>query len=112
MSVEERLEDRFKTHYTLSREIAVKLREHGDTGLLMVPPTSYFKLRGINYHVPEPAVFYYFTGVKTVWANSKEAIRAPWRVEVKRGRIEVQPSGDTAAFRDSLDAYIKMGVSL
>ncbi|MEI9956095.1 MAG: hypothetical protein WDM90_07295 [Ferruginibacter sp.] len=33
--------------------------------------------------MPEAVTFYYFTGLRTVWFNNEEAIKANWIVKAK-----------------------------
>jgi hypothetical protein len=46
---------------------------------VLLPSTAYMRYVNINYvDIPEPAVFYYFTGIKSVWANSPNVRTANW----------------------------------
>ncbi|WP_315821984.1 hypothetical protein [Paraflavitalea speifideaquila] len=80
--------------------------------LVLMPPSNYFHKMGIKYHVPEPAVFYYYTGLKTIWANSKEAVQANWFVRVYQGEIIVDSVTDKKKLQDTIGVFQKMGVTL
>ena len=77
LSIESRKINSPDNGYAMSEEIVKQIpANYKDSILILMPPKKYFKDRGINYHVPLPVVFYYYTGVKTIWANSKDAIKA------------------------------------
>ena len=112
-SLEYRREKRWEGSYTYSKAIADSFRTKTGSGAeLLVPPTTYFKHYGIDYHVPEPAVFYYYTGVKTVWANSAKAADARWYLRVQGGRMVIDSITDRAALKDTIAAFQKFGVAL
>ena len=77
-----------------------------------MPPHSYFKKMNVSYTVPLPPVFYYFTGMKTVWANNPHAIEADLYVRVKDGKIIIDSVKDRKALQDTIDSFIKLGVAL
>lgn len=53
------------------------------SALILLPPAKYLKAMGVQDFVTvEPAVFYYYTGLNSVWANSPDAGRANWAVGV------------------------------
>ena len=110
----ERLEYRFGNDYVFSRQVAGQFIRSGsyDTALLLLPPTNYFRARGIAYHVPEPAVFYYYTGLKTVWANSDEAIKANWYLRASGSELIVEQVTDRKQLQDTINMFKKFGVTL
>src|SRR5688500_19046921 len=74
LDIEERKLARYDG-YKFAKDVTAFFEKRGnvDKVLLLLPPTDYFVTNGLQIHVPEPAVFYYFTGLKTIWANSREA---------------------------------------
>ena len=78
----------------------------------MVPPSAYFKERGVDYDVPEPAVFYYYTGLRTTWINSPIAMEADWMVIADKGRYQVVPVTDKTVLSDSINNLKKYPLSL
>ncbi|MCG2615512.1 hypothetical protein LZZ85_14525 [Terrimonas sp. NA20] len=113
MSKESRLSKRFGNDYTYSKSIAENMRKNGQQhALLLMPPSSYFTNAGMKYHVPEPAVFYYFTGIKTVWAVSKEAINAELYIHVRDGQLLIARGNNKAALQDSITVFKKLGYTL
>ena len=113
MDTETRLRQRFGNHYTYTKVIGDSIKSKaGPDALVLIPPTSYFSKMGVNYHVPVSPVFYYYTGIKTVWANNPHAAEANWYVRVNNGRIVVEPATDKKALQDTIAAFIKLGVQL
>jgi hypothetical protein len=103
LSLEERLTTRFGNNYTMSKMLAdfLKKRGQGKT-LVLMPPNDYLAQNKILYKVPEPAIFYYFTGLKTVWASSEEAHKANWYVSTANGQMLV----DSVTSQKQLDSVI------
>lgn len=112
--IEHRMAYRFEGGYTCSKQIAdfFNTRKNKSTALVLVPPTGYFEQQGIAYHVPEPAVFYYYTGLKTLWANSTNAASANWYVHVKDGKIVIDSVTNSASLKDTLTTFKKFNISL
>lgn len=113
LDTETRLRARFGNNYTYTKVIGDSIKSKAGTdALVLIPPTSYFSKMGVNYHVPVSPVFYYYTGIKTVWANNPHAAEANWYVRVNNGRIVVEPATDKKALQDTIAAFIKLGVQL
>jgi len=111
---EHRKTDRYQDAYTWSQKIAgyFKERKIARQVLVLMPPASYFAAHQVTYHVPEPAVFYYFTGLHTVWANSPQAIHASWVVRVNKGNIIIDSVENIQILADSINSYKKFGYQL
>lgn len=114
LDTEQRKTERYGNAYRYSTSIASTLRKRTEAGkvLLLMPSTSYFKARGLDYPVPEPAVFYYYTGIKTVWSNSSEAMGANWYAHVAGGQIQVDSVAAPTQLRDTISSFNKFPVSL
>lgn len=112
--LETRMTKRFGNSYTYSKHIAEALEKKGvkDKALVLMPPGNYFTKMGLSYHVPEPAVFYYYTGLKTIWANSNDAIKANWYVRVSGKELIIDSVRDLNAFGDTIAAFKKLRPSL
>ena len=106
--------ERYGTSYTYSLHIKAQLKSNvnSSNALILIPSTDYFKHYGLDYHVPEPIVFYYFTGLKTVWPNSKEAIKANWYATIREGKIVVDSVRNINQLKDSLASFNKFKISL
>lgn len=108
-----RLTNRFGNGYTYSVTLAEMMKKNNEhDAVLLMPPTNYFTKRGLTYHVPEPAVFYYFTGIKTVWVDSREAINAEWFAHVEGKEIVISKGDNKKALQDTITAFKKYGVTL
>jgi hypothetical protein len=113
LSTQTRLRQRFGTHYTYSVMIADSLSKKGmENSLVLLPPTTYFKKMGMDYWVPVPPTFYYYTGIKTVWANNPHAPEADAYVRVVNGRMVIEKVTDRKALQDTIIAFQKLGVYL
>jgi len=114
LDTEHRLRTRFKTHYTYAKSITDGLARETDprSVLLLMPPTAYFRQKGIDFAVPEPAEFYYFTGLKTIWAHHQGAAAANWYVTVKGNIIQVDTVRDQKLLLQVIDSLKQYDPSL
>lgn len=114
LDIEHRKQVRHGASYILSQLIAghFKEKELSDSVLVLMPPAKYFSKNGIEYPVPEPAVFYYFTGIKTVWANSKIAEKANWFVTAKDGQIHFTRVNNKKLLQDTIQFFKRSGYPL
>jgi hypothetical protein len=62
--------------------------------------------------VPEPAVFYYYTGLRTIWANSPEASKANWYITAQNGGLVFDSVINQQALRDTIASFNKYKISL
>jgi hypothetical protein len=104
---------RYEASYTYCKQIAAYFERKGlkQKVLVLLPPSAYFKSKGLNFHVPEPAVFYYYTGLKTVWVNSADASKANWIVSFK-DIIRIDSVENKKMIEDTIAAYKKYPVAL
>ena len=110
-STEEWRAIRYKKAYSYSKDIAGHFGNKNGV-LVLVPPRAYFKQYGVDYPVPEPAVFYYYAGLKTTWADSPMAVKANWIVSVKDGEPVVEPVRSAAQLKDSIASFTKWDYQL
>lgn len=105
---EQRKIARWESDYIFSKEIANHFPKDSDAKVLvLLPPSQYFTDRKINFHVPEPAVFYYYTGLKTAWITSEKAMQANWIVVVREKKLECIPVTDRQMLADSIASFKK-----
>ena len=106
---ESRMSLRFGNTYTLSKDIAAVLikKTSNHNALVLVPPPAYFTNKGIDYPVPEPSVFYYYTGIKTTRCQYKDAITANWYARIDHGKIVVDSVIDKKSLQDTIAAFLK-----
>ncbi len=102
LDIEQRKINRFDSYYVITKLIAASVPEHSKEKLLLVPASGYFKEKGLEYDVPEPVVFYYFTSIRTVWAKSDEAFKATGVVLVNNKKQIVIHNNVPSTKMDSL----------
>ena len=114
LGVEVRKKERWESSYTISKEIAGFFQKNNilKNALVLIPPSAYFEQKGINYDVPEPVVFYYYTGLKTIWINSPDTLNANWMVIADRGHYRVVSVPDKKTLSDSIESFKKYPVRL
>jgi hypothetical protein len=107
--LEKRKAERYETSYTYSKWISDYFEKKGvkKQVLVLVPPASYFDSKGIKYPVPEPAVFYYFTGLKTVRPIDSTAQQANWFVHAANKSLIIDSFPNNQSLKDSLDSFRK-----
>ena len=90
-SLEEARRTRYGTPYTLSMKIqeAAKAVQLHDPVFLFEPNSFYHDSLHIDLHMPEPAVFYYFTGLQSVWMNSPTVQKANYLVMIRKGTVKI-----------------------
>jgi hypothetical protein len=96
MTTEDRLATRLKKSYGTSQAMLEELRSkgHADSAIVLLPPQGYLKAQGIDFPVPEPAVFYYYTGLKSKWISSpdlEEATHAALVVDDSLKLVQLTP---------------------
>ena len=105
MTPEERMETRFGNTYGVLSAIKRMLNSiNAQNAVVLLPPRDYIikaKVQDGAFEVPEPAVFYYFTGYKGVVKNSQEVGRANWALMVENHKIALKHINNKG-FLDSL----------
>lgn len=78
MSLEERRVYRFGGAYNASMAVQTMIKSWNmkEEPLILLPPREYVKRFGIDVNFPEPLVFYYYTGLKSVQYISKDVYKA------------------------------------
>jgi len=111
---EQRRLSRYGNDYRYSKEIAGFFVQKGIAGqaLVLVPAPRYFKQYHFPYETPEPAVFYYYTGLKTVRPADANAARANWYVHLVQGKLVMDTVPNPAAFADTIQTFKKMDAGL
>jgi hypothetical protein len=84
LSLEGIMASRYGVPYTMSMRIKQVLEaKHAVNPIILFEPNSYLRDSLHIYpkiHIPEPAVFYYYTGLEGVWTNSPDASKANFLV--------------------------------
>jgi hypothetical protein len=86
LSAEGIMASRYGISYTMSMRIKHVLEQKNVVHpIILFEPNSYYRDSLHIYpkvHVPEPAVFYYYTGLEGVWINSPDADKANYLVRI------------------------------
>lgn len=83
MSREERMINRFGNSYKVLKDLTANFhRLQTAEPVLLLPPQGFVNDKKVeNLLIPEPAIFYYFTGYKAVWYDSPDVYRATLALE-------------------------------
>jgi hypothetical protein len=106
-------EDVRKARYGFSYVLSTKVKEFMDRKrvahpvVLFEPNTYYRDSLHIQVKVPEPSVFYYYTGLQSVWMNSAGVNSANYLVRVSRKGINIDEIRSQAQLQQILAAYHK-----
>ncbi len=86
LSIEGVMASRYGVAYTMSMRIKQVLEQkHVTNPVILFEPNSYLRDSLHLYpkiRVPEPAVFYYYTGLEGVWINSPDTGKASFLVRI------------------------------
>src|SRR5947209_54266 len=97
---------RYGNAYVLS--MAIKdtiLQQQIQDPVLLLEPNSYYKdSLHMDLHMPEPAVFYYYTGLHSVWMNSPNVQKANCLVRIVKGLVHVSPIRNPEQLRQIIDS--------
>jgi hypothetical protein len=79
---------RYGISYTISMRVLDAIRKKKMTNaVILFEPNSYYRDSlhiYPNVHAPEPAVFYYYTGLEGVWTNSPNVSKANFLLRISR----------------------------
>lgn len=88
MSLDDRKLSRYGGMYGMYLQIATVLKKDGkkDPIILIPPDECVQKIAEVkDFHMDEPLVFYYFTGIRAVSASSSDARKATWALTPYKG---------------------------
>lgn len=110
LNIEHRKQVRFGYFYTCCKQMTRPFAAKQDKRniLLLMPPTPYFKERGIDFEACEPGIFYYLTNIRTVPVASANAVKANWYIRVENKKIIVDSVSDINSLRDTIAAMKKI----
>ncbi|HTI07089.1 MAG TPA: hypothetical protein VL832_01000 [Puia sp.] len=107
--IEGRMTARFGLNYT----ICAKVKEYMTKKKIVNPvilfePNSYYRdSLHIQVRVPEPAVFYYYTGLKGVWTTSAEVNKANYLVRISKKGVNLDQIRTPEQLQQILARYQK-----
>jgi hypothetical protein len=102
-----------RTRYGISFVISEKVSEaiakrNVQHPVILFEPNSYYRDSLHIYpkiHAPEPAVFYYYTGLEGVWINSPDAGKANFVVRVTKKGVTLDAIHSPEELKRVLDFY-------
>jgi len=76
--------------------------------LLLFEPNGYYKdSLHTDLHMPEPALLYYYTGLRGLWINSPGVGNANYLVRIREGKVTLEPILSDGQLKRILDGYRK-----
>jgi hypothetical protein len=104
-----------KTRYGVSYVISISVKQvveskHLANPVILFEPNSYYRDSlhiYPNVKAPEPAVFYYYTGLEGVWTNSPDVGRANYLVRVTKKGIAMEAIRTPEQLKQVLAYYRK-----
>lgn len=114
LDIEERKIARYQTDYLFAKNVSNFFEKRGSASkvLVLMPPNEYFKAHNLDIHVVEPEIFYYLTGLKTIWVNNRKAATANWFISVKNGGLVFDSVTNKQILLDTIAAFNKYKISL
>lgn len=104
-----------KSRYGVSYTISMKVKEvmeqrHIAHPVILFEPNSYYRDSlhiYPNVHAPEPAVFYYYTGLEGVWTNSPDVTKANFLVKITKKGVALDVIKTPQQLQQILASYKK-----
>ena len=98
---------RYGLPYTLSMKIqeAAKAGQLHDPVFLFEPNSFYRDSLHMDLRMPEPAVFYYYTGLQSVSMNSPTVQKANCLVRIRKGEVRIEHIGTPRQLQQILTRY-------
>lgn len=116
-SLDQRKERRYGNTYNLVTFIKKTLdtsKFNKSEPIILLPPNNYLASKHLDmFHLPEPAEFYYHSGIKSVWTTSPDVEKANW-VILPQGTASLVfvPITSPAQLHEILDSFKKFKPTL
>ena len=111
MDLEHRKEQRFGSPYVnakiIEKLIANKNIKNTEAFYLLIPSSSYFSDKGIKLDMPDPVSFYYFSGIKVVYAQNPDAPKANYFIHIAQKTLTIEGFRSNNEKLDSINAFKK-----
>ena len=101
--------------YMVSANILNYFKQHQfdeKKALVLFPPHGYLIEKRMDFAIPEPAKFYYFTGIKSTWINSPMAEEANYVIAVHNKAMIIVPVSKDSSLNFYLAEFRKYPVTL
>jgi hypothetical protein len=104
-----------KSRYGISYVISMRVKDviekkNIPNAVILFEPNSYYRDSlhiYPNVRAPEPAVFYYYTGLEGVWTNSPDVVKANYLVKVSKKGVTLDAIKSPEQLRQILAFYRK-----
>jgi hypothetical protein len=105
------MKSRYGVSYTISMRVKeVMEQRHIAHPVILFEPNSYYRDSlhiYPNVHAPEPAVFYYYTGLEGVWTNSPDVTKANFLVKITKKGVALDVIKTPQQLQQILASYKK-----
>ena len=105
------MKSRYGVSYTISMRVKeVMEQRHIAHPVILFEPNSYYRDSlhiYPNIHAPEPALFYYYTGLEGVWTNSPDVGKANFLVRITKKGVALDVIKTPQQLQQILAAYKK-----
>jgi len=101
------LNERYGPVYSMCMQVKAIMEEKKIANpLILLEPNSYYQdSLHIPVRVPLPPVFYYYTGLKSVWMNSPDAGKANFLMRITKGGMNLEEITSPGQLRQILKDY-------
>lgn len=104
-SLETIRESRLGPSYKMSKEIQKYFeKKHIQNPVVLFEPNTYIE-KAAGFKMPEPIVFYYFTGLKSVWMNSRNVAEATHFVYFRQRNMYIDTIPSSVVLKKLIIAY-------
>jgi hypothetical protein len=100
--------------YIFSKKILNYFRQYQrdkKNALILMPPDKYLIDKNVTFSIPEPAKFYYFTGLKSVRASSPLAEKANYVLVFEEEQFFMVPAENKDTLNNYLTAFRKYEIT-
>jgi len=105
------MKSRYGVSYTISMRVKEVIEQrHIAHPVILFEPNSYYRDSlhiYPNVHAPEPAVFYYYTGLEGVWTNSPDVTKANFLVRITKKGVALDVIKTPQQLQQILASYKK-----
>lgn len=113
-NAEKIMADRYGFGYTVSIKIKEYIvRKKISNPVILFEPNSYYRdSLHLQIRVPEPAVFFYYTGLRGVWVTSPEVNKANYLVRISQKGVNLDLIRSPQQLQQILARYQKFPILL
>lgn len=106
MDPEVRKEYRWAASYVMTKSIKETIEKHKiDSPLILTPPDKYYKKYNAELIIPEPVVFYYYSGLRTTMIGAKDVYKANFGIIYEGNTMKLVPLNNREQIQHVIDIY-------